>query len=78
MLSLLLYVSSVLYFLFCKAKTFAEYSETALFCVVTITRVAFYLMFVSQKKELNSLFTDLEDTIEKSNLFELEVAVSYS
>lgn len=68
MLSLTLYISSVLYFLFCKAKTFAEYSEAALFCVVTITRIAFYFMLLSQKKELNQLFSDLEETIEISNL----------
>lgn len=68
---LALYISSVLYFLFCKAKTFAEYSEAALFLVVTVTRIAFYFMLLSQKKELAALFTDLEDTIEKSESFNL-------
>lgn len=65
-LCLTLYISSVLYFLFCKAKTFAEYSEAALFCVVTVTRIAFYLMLLSQKKELAKLFDDVEEIIEKS------------
>lgn len=65
-LCLALYVLSVLYFLFYKAKTFAEYSEAALFCVVTVTRIAFYFMLLSQKKELAELFADLEKIIEKS------------
>lgn len=63
---LALYISSVLYFLFYRAKTFAEYSETALFLVVSVTRIAFYFMLLSQKKELASLFMDLGETIETS------------
>lgn len=68
LICLALYISSVLYFLFCKAKTFAEYSETALFLVVTVTRILFYFIMLSKKKEMVALIADLEDTIENRNL----------
>lgn len=63
---LLLYFSSVLCFLMFEAKTFAEFSEAALFCAVTLARITFYFILVWKKSELSALISDVEEIIQKS------------
>lgn len=62
---LMCYLLSVLGFLFLRAKTFGEYSESALFCVVTIMRFTLYIILVCQKSKLITVMDDLEKFMEK-------------
>lgn len=62
---LMCYLLSVLGFLFLRGKTFGEYSESGLFCVVTIMRFTLYIILVCQKSKLITVMDDLEKIIEK-------------
>lgn len=59
------YFSSVLGFLFFRAKTFIQYAECAVFCTVTGMRFAFYIVLVVQKSKLALLMDDLAKIINK-------------
>lgn len=62
---LICYLLSLLGFLFLRAKTFGEYSESSLFCTVTIMRFTFYIILVCQKSKLTTVMDDLEKIIEE-------------
>lgn len=64
--SLLLYAASLVYFVLFEAKSFAEYSEVALFLAAMLLQWVFYYTAVSRRCHFVGLMNDLLEIFEKS------------
>lgn len=60
---LLFYFVCVYNFVMTKAKTFAQYAEGTLFCIIVFTRLIIYFIMHAKKSKISAIVIDLEAII---------------
>lgn len=64
-ISLVLYLSSLAYFLFFKARVLFIIFQAIFFTTVTLMRVTLYFLTINKRDQLAALMDDLEQMVEK-------------